>query len=269
MADVDPGPEPNHHPAAAMPEPEQATVNITEDEAQEAPPMLTSDKPTLLSEKAKLQQVKEQDAQEIQNDRLEEDGKQTEAEGPQQAADEQDEDDEVKPEVPPKDAHQDSRNGSPVEQQGDAAPPAILEPEPTDDNAPSDTRMRSDSRSTTATFATHRSTVVSSTVFIVTALEAIGASRDARRNKELEDAVQVALANVRQTDGQPIDPELIFRPLHLASKTLSIPLQVTSLDCIGKLITYSYFAFPSAETESEATPEKPPLIERADRKSVV
>lgn len=265
MADVDPGPEPNHHPAADMPEPEQATVNITKEEAQEAPPMLTSDKPTLLSEKSKLQQVKDQDAQEIQNDRQEEDGKQTEAEGPQQAADEQDEDDEVKPEVPPKDTQEDSRNGSPVEQQqqGDAAPPAILEPEPTDDNAPPDTRMRSDSRSTTATFATHRSTVVSSTVFIVTALEAIGTSRDARRNKELEDAVQVALANVRQTDGQPIDPELIFRPLHLASKTLSIPLQVTSLDCIGKLITYSYFAFPSAESESEATPEKPPLIERA------
>jgi brefeldin A-inhibited guanine nucleotide-exchange protein len=97
----------------------------------------------------------------------------------------------------------------------------------------------------------------------VTALDAIGASREARRSKELEDSVQVALANVRQSDGQPIDPELIFRPLHLASKTLSIPLQVTALDCIGKLITYSYFAFPSAESESEATPEKPPLIERA------
>lgn len=265
MADVDPGPEPNHHPAADVLEPEQATVNITIDEAQEAPPMLASDKPTLLSEEAELQQVKEQDTPEIQNDRQAEDGKQTEAEGPQHAADEHDEDDEVKPEVPPKDTHEDSRNGSPIEQQqqGDMAPPAILEPEPTDDNGPPDTRMRSDSRSTTATFATHRSTIVSSTVFIVTALEAIGASRDARRNKVLDDAVQVALANVRQTDGQPIDPELIFRPLHLASKTLSIPLQVTSLDCIGKLITYSYFAFPSTESESEATSEKPPLIERA------
>jgi hypothetical protein len=34
-----------------------------------------------------------------------------------------------------------------------------------------------------------------------------------------------------------------------------IPLQVTALDCIGKLITYSYFAFPSAETENNATRE--------------
>ncbi|KAI2880983.1 hypothetical protein CBS11852_9854 [Aspergillus niger] len=138
---------------------------------------------------------------------------------------------------------------------------------PHQDELPSDSRMRSDSRSTTATFATHRSVTVSSTVFIVTALDTIGASKEARRSKELEDAVKNALANVKQSDGQPIDPELIFRPLQLATKTFSIPLQVTALDCIGKLITYSYFAFPSSHdvktSESEANPEQPPLIERA------
>ncbi|BCR94889.1 Arf family guanine nucleotide exchange factor SEC7 [Aspergillus luchuensis] len=138
---------------------------------------------------------------------------------------------------------------------------------PHQDEIPSDSRMRSDSRSTTATFATHRSVTVSSTVFIVTALDTIGASKEARRSKELEDAVKSALANVKQSDGQPIDPELIFRPLQLATKTFSIPLQVTALDCIGKLITYSYFAFPSSQDgktpESEANPEQPPLIERA------
>ncbi|PWY62619.1 guanyl-nucleotide exchange factor [Aspergillus eucalypticola CBS 122712] len=138
---------------------------------------------------------------------------------------------------------------------------------PHQDEIPSDSRMRSDSRSTTATFATHRSVTVSSTVFIVTALDTIGASKEARRSKELEDAVKSALANVKQSDGQPIDPERIFRPLQLATKTFSIPLQVTALDCIGKLITYSYFAFPSSQDgktpESEANPEQPPLIERA------
>ncbi|GLI81730.1 guanine nucleotide exchange protein for ADP-robosylation factor [Penicillium ochrochloron] len=263
MADVDHCPEPNHHPAADIPESEQASVDTTR-EAQEAPTMLTSDKPTLVSEKTEWQEVKEQEEREVQKHQQEEDDKQTEA--PQQAANGQDEeDDDVKPEVPPKDTKEDGSNGPQVEEQrqADLGPPEIHEPESTDDVAPPDARMRSDSRSTTATFATHRSTVVSSTVFIVTALDAIGASREARRSKELEDSVQVALANVRQSDGQPIDPELIFRPLHLASKTLSIPLQVTALDCIGKLITYSYFAFPSAESESEATPEKPPLIERA------
>ncbi|KAE8375976.1 hypothetical protein BDV26DRAFT_266548 [Aspergillus bertholletiae] len=130
-----------------------------------------------------------------------------------------------------------------------------------------DPRVRSDSRSTTATYATHRSVPVSSTVFIVTALDTIGASREARRSKELEDAVKSAITNVKQSDGQPINPEVIFRPLLLATKTLSIPLQVTALDCIGKLITYSYFAFPSAQdsniSQTEPTQEQPPLIERA------
>ncbi|KAL2867173.1 Arf family guanine nucleotide exchange factor SEC7 [Aspergillus lucknowensis] len=136
-----------------------------------------------------------------------------------------------------------------------------------DEQVAHDMRMRSDSRSTTATFATYRSSTVSSAVFIVTALDTIGASKEARRNKELEDAVKNALVNVKQSDRQPIDPELIFHPLLLASRTFSIPLQVTALDCIGKLITYSYFAFPSAQeanaSHSEATSEQPPLIERA------
>ncbi|KAB8076753.1 hypothetical protein BDV29DRAFT_77409 [Aspergillus leporis] len=144
--------------------------------------------------------------------------------------------------------------------------PEISSVPPQDEPAP-DTRVRSDSRSTTATFATHRSVPVSSTVFIVTALDTIGASREARRSKELEDAVKSALANVKQSDGQPIDPEVIFRPLLLSTKNLSIPLQVAALDCIGKLITYSYFAFPTAQdgkvSESESVHEHPPLIERA------
>lgn len=185
---------------------------------------------------------------------------QTEPQEPNQNGDEEvseRQDDEEKPDVPPKDEpeqteHEPQTNG----------PPTIQEP-PREDNDAIENRLRSDSRSTTATFMTQRSTPVSSTVFIVTALDNIAASRDARRDKKLEDATQVALANIKQPDGQAIDPELIFRPLHLASKALSIPLQVTALDCIGKLITYSYFAFPSAETENNATREQPPLIERA------
>ncbi|KAJ5756929.1 uncharacterized protein N7511_007111 [Penicillium nucicola] len=164
---------------------------------------------------------------------------------------------EEKPEVPPKDESEQTEQEPKTD-----GPPEIQEPTPEDDNV-AESRLRSDSRSTTATFMTQRSAAVSSTVFIVTALDNIAASRDARRDKKLEEATQIALTNIKQTDGQPIDPEVIFRPLHLASKTLSIPLQVTALDCIGKLITYSYFAFPSAETENEATPGQPPLIERA------
>lgn len=131
-----------------------------------------------------------------------------------------------------------------------------------------DSRARSDSRSTTATQTTHRSTPLSSTVFVITALETIAASKDARRSRELENAVQKALANIKQSDSKPLDPEVIFLPLQLATRTFSIPLQVTALDCIGKLITYSYFAFPSAgpqpsEEETGAANQQLPLIERA------
>ncbi|THC92980.1 hypothetical protein EYZ11_007541 [Aspergillus tanneri] len=142
---------------------------------------------------------------------------------------------------------------SETQEAGSAPPPDVIP----------DLRVRSDSRSTTATLATQRSVTVSSTVFIVTALDTIGLSREARRSKELEDAVNAALANVKQSDRLPIDPEVIFRPLHLATKSFSIPLQVTALDCIGKLITYSYFAFPSTQTETESGSGQPPLIERA------
>ncbi|KAK2756807.1 guanine nucleotide exchange protein for ADP-robosylation factor [Arachnomyces sp. PD_36] len=128
------------------------------------------------------------------------------------------------------------------------------------------TRERSDSRSTTATQPAQRSTPVSSTVFVVTALDNIGSSKEARRNKELGEAIQNALSNIKQSEQQPIDPEVIFLPLQLATRTFSIPLQVTALDCIGKLISYSYFAFPSAyrnPSQEDATSAQPPLIERA------
>lgn len=125
-----------------------------------------------------------------------------------------------------------------------------------------DSRQRAKSTST----STSTSAPVSSTVFVVTALESIDNSKEARRSSELRESVQAALANVKDGN-QDIDPEIIFRPLRLASKTFSIPLQVTALDCIGKLISYSYFAFPSAEASSaqqtEKSSEQPPLIERA------
>src|SRR2546423_845614 len=125
-----------------------------------------------------------------------------------------------------------------------------------------DRRARSDSRS--PTFSS--STPVGSSVFVITALETIGASKESRRNKDFADAVQAALANIKGSD-QSINPELIFRPLQLATRTFSIPLQVTALDCIGKLISYSYFAFPTSPKgdtdDAGQSSTEPPLIERA------
>ena len=119
-------------------------------------------------------------------------------------------------------------------------------------------RQRSDSHTTTSS----RSLPVSSTVFVVNALESINASREVRKNKEFGDAVQAALANIRNTE-QQVNPELIFRPLQMATKSYNVQLQVTALDCIGKLISYSYFAFPTPASAPPMAADTPPLIERA------
>ncbi|KAJ5540439.1 hypothetical protein N7494_005515 [Penicillium frequentans] len=234
MADVDPGSEPIHQPVTDSGKPPVDTTT-------ESPPAFNPDKPNL-SEATEWQEVTEKVNEEVDK---EEDEPQNE------------EEQEQKPEVPPKDTSDNTTE--PETPKLEDGPPEIHEHKPSEDNE-RDSRMRSDSRSTTATFATARGGAVSSAVFIVTALDSIAASREARRNKELDDSVQIALSNIKSDH---IDPEVIFRPLHLASKTLSVPLQVTALDCIGKLISYSYFAFPSAESQNDANPEQSPLIERA------
>lgn len=142
-------------------------------------------------------------------------------------------------------------------------------PTPTPIDLPSiriENRPRSDSRSTTATGMTQRSAPLTSAVFVLTALDTIGSSKEAKKNKELEDAVQKAIANIKQSsDHNPIDPEIVFHPLQLATKTFSISLQVAALDCIGTLISYSYFAFPSSVSGTQENDElsQLPLIERA------
>ena len=103
---------------------------------------------------------------------------------------------------------------------------------------------------------------MSSIVFVVSALEAIAASKEAQKKQQLGDAVRKALADIKQHEPQLPDPEIIFAPLQLATRSGSIPLTTTALDCIGKLISYSYFSVPSAST-SNAEDERAPLIERA------
>jgi brefeldin A-inhibited guanine nucleotide-exchange protein len=122
-------------------------------------------------------------------------------------------------------------------------------------------RPRTDSQSTAATTATRPSTR-SSLVFVVTALETIAASKDARKTKKLGDATASALAAIRK-EGDParINPEILFEPLQLASEAYTVAVSITALDCIGKLISYSYFSVPS-EPQGDNI-EVPPLIERA------
>lgn len=128
------------------------------------------------------------------------------------------------------------------------------------------TRERSDSISTQATNGTKRpSAPLSSIVFVVSALEQIAASKEARRKKQLGDAAQKALDVIKRPDSSP-SPEIIFEPLKLATETSSIPLTTTALDCIGKLISYSYFSVPAEPQDPNAATaqaEKLPLIDRA------
>ncbi|KAL8892597.1 MAG: hypothetical protein Q9215_000476 [Flavoplaca cf. flavocitrina] len=123
---------------------------------------------------------------------------------------------------------------------------------------------RSDTQSTSATNSTRRSPI-SSMVFVVTALEQIAASKEARKKKQLGDSAAKVLSTIKQHEATPT-PEEIFEPLRLATETSSIPLTTTALDCIGKLISYSYFSLPSAPSDTETVPQQPPqppLIERA------
>jgi len=123
-----------------------------------------------------------------------------------------------------------------------------------------DSRSRTDSQSTVATTATRPSTR-SSLVFVITALENIAASKDAKRSKKLGDSLAAALAAIKQ-EGDParINPEILFEPLQLASEAPTVTVSIAALDCIGKLINYSYFSVPS---EPQGDNEVPPLIERA------
>ncbi|KAK7402927.1 guanine nucleotide exchange protein for ADP-robosylation factor [Neonectria punicea] len=108
---------------------------------------------------------------------------------------------------------------------------------------------------------------MSSLKFVVSSLEAIASSKDAQRNKQLAESATKALEAIKEQDQLP-NPEIVFGPLQLASRSNNVQLTNTALDCIGKLISYSYFSVPSSlpdapEDGAEPPEPAPPLIERA------
>ncbi|KAI0921698.1 hypothetical protein AcV5_000779 [Taiwanofungus camphoratus] len=94
-----------------------------------------------------------------------------------------------------------------------------------------------------------------SIVLISSALETISSSREAKRSAPLRESVQRALKMVKSGQGGD-RPREIFEPLRLACETRSEKLMIASLDCISKLISYSFFVEPSSETH--ALPSPPP-----------
>lgn len=111
---------------------------------------------------------------------------------------------------------------------------------------------RSDSQSTTATTETNKTSTRTSLVFVTSALETIAASKDAQRREGLQDRTRLALNTIKaKADPQQIDPKVLFEPLKLATESGNEIVVTTALDCIGKLISYSYFSTADQSTEAQ------------------
>lgn len=95
-----------------------------------------------------------------------------------------------------------------------------------------------------------------STVLISTALETIANSREAKRSTPLKDSVRRALDLVRSGEGGD-RPREIFEPLRLACDTKNEKLMIASLDCISKLISYSFFVEDSPHHGFTSPPPSP------------
>ncbi|KAJ1025139.1 hypothetical protein NDA16_002645 [Ustilago loliicola] len=138
---------------------------------------------------------------------------------------------------------------------------------------------RSSSVSTTTTVATtvhSRSSLKSlnkgSAVFVISALETLANSKEARKDKALKEAANTALDMVKaaaaytasphsaEQDPPVLDPRVVFEPLRLACRTRSNNLIITSLDCISKLVSYAFFAEddPTAVASAIVAAGQPP-----------
>ncbi|KAI9069221.1 Sec7-domain-containing protein [Trametes sanguinea] len=96
-----------------------------------------------------------------------------------------------------------------------------------------------------------------SVVLISSALETIAASKEAKRSSPLRDSVQRALEMVKSGQGGD-RPREIFEPLRLACETRNEKLMIASLDCISKLISYSFFAETSSTPQAPSSPPPSP-----------
>ncbi|KAG2152199.1 hypothetical protein BD769DRAFT_1403759 [Suillus cothurnatus] len=103
-----------------------------------------------------------------------------------------------------------------------------------------------------------------SVVLISSALEIILASKEAKRSTPLRESAHNALEMIRVGQGGD-RPREIFEPLRLACETRSEKLMIASLDCISKLISYSFFAEPSS---AQALPSPPPSPVLQGRRSI-
>jgi brefeldin A-inhibited guanine nucleotide-exchange protein len=104
-----------------------------------------------------------------------------------------------------------------------------------------------------------------SMILITTALETIASSKEARRSVSIRESTQRALELIRSNQGGD-RPREIFEPLRLACETRNEKLMIASLDCISKLISYSFFSEDDAQV-LHSMPSPPPSPGPTGRKS--
>lgn len=125
-------------------------------------------------------------------------------------------------------------------------------------SAPRSPRPEHASKPSATSFNAARGNPVS-VVLIASALETIVASKEAKRSPQLKESATTALEMIR--NGQGGDrPREIFEPLRLACETRNEKLMIASLDCISKLISYSFFAeniSPAQAVSSDSPPASP------------
>ncbi|KAI9621174.1 hypothetical protein H4Q26_013373 [Puccinia striiformis f. sp. tritici PST-130] len=121
-------------------------------------------------------------------------------------------------------------------------------PTPSRDSTLQETSTIASSSTAQTIPSTHSSSV--SPVLVISSLESIAGSKEAKKSKELGEATKAALALLK---GEPLtndlgipsgpnqEAQIVLQPLKLACQTGSSVLMVTALDCIGKLISYSFF----------------------------
>jgi brefeldin A-inhibited guanine nucleotide-exchange protein len=97
-----------------------------------------------------------------------------------------------------------------------------------------------------------------SIVLITSALETISSSKEAKRSQPLRDSTKQALEMIRAGQGGD-RPREVFEPLRLACETRSEKLMIASLDCISKLISYSFFEQPGVLPSLNSPPPSPSL----------
>jgi brefeldin A-inhibited guanine nucleotide-exchange protein len=103
-----------------------------------------------------------------------------------------------------------------------------------------------------------------SVILISSALETILSSKEAKRSPPLRESAQKALDMIRAGQGGD-RPRDIFEPLRLACETRNEKLMIASLDCISKLISYSFFA---EEPPAHSLPSPPPSPALQGRQSM-